>query len=207
MEEKLILFGGTFDPIHNGHIKVALCAYDKINASKIILIPARRSPHKQKQPAAADTDRLAMLQLATENNSKFQISNIELNRAEPSYTIDTVRQLRLKYGQDAEFYWLLGSDMLRDLPLWHKINELLDECCICLMNRGGYEKPDFDSLKGKLSPENIEKLRRNMIETPLIKISSTEIREKLLNDEDVSQYLAPKVLDYIKRRRLYAAKD
>ncbi|HBG26328.1 MAG: nicotinate (nicotinamide) nucleotide adenylyltransferase [Planctomycetes bacterium GWF2_41_51] len=207
MNEKIILFGGTFDPIHKGHIEVAQSALEKIGAGKIILIPARRSPHKNKQPVAADIDRIAMLQLAVNSNKAFQISNIELNRAEPSYTIDTIHQLREKFGDDCDFYWLIGADMLKDLPLWHKINDLLDECNICVMNRGGYEKPDFNSLRRKLSPEKTEKLRQNMIETPLIEINSTEIRQRLFNEQDVSQFLHPDVLDYIKRRKLYIAKD
>lgn len=207
MENKIILFGGTFDPVHKGHIEVALCAMQKIGADKIILIPARRSPHKHKQPIASDVDRIAMLQLAVENNKAFQISNVELNRAEPSYTIDTIYQMREKFGQDCELYLLIGADMLRDLPLWHKINTLLEECNICVMNRGGYEKPDFDSLRGKLSPEKIQNLRNNMIETPMIDISSTEIRQALLNNADASQFLDPKVLDYIKRRKLYCETD
>ena len=169
MTEKIVLFGGTFDPVHIGHIEVAQVAADKINASKVILIPARRSPHKNKQPIASDIDRIEMLQLAVEHKKTFQISNVELNRAEPSYTIDTIRQLHQKFGDECVFYWLIGADMLKDLPLWHKINDLLDECNICVMNRGGYEKSDFESLRGKLSKEKIEKLRQNMIETPFSK--------------------------------------
>lgn len=201
--DKIVLYGGTFDPIHTAHIEVALCAGEKLNASKIIIVPARRSPHKNKQPVAADTDRVAMIQLAIKNIKNMEISNIELNRAEPSYTIDTIRQLRKKFGKNCEFDWLLGADMLLDLPKWYKINDLLQECTICLMNRGGYDKPDFDNLKSKLNDKDIEKLKKNMIETPFIEISSTEIRESILNGQDVSKFLHPEVLAYIKRRRLY----
>jgi nicotinate-nucleotide adenylyltransferase len=205
--EKIILFGGTFDPIHNGHIEVANCATDKINASKFIFVPARRSPLKSKQPVAADTDRIAMLQLAIEGRKNFEFSNAEMNRAEPSYTIDTIRQLREKFGENCEFYWLIGADMLNDLPLWHKINDLLDECNICVMNRGGYQKPDFDTLRGRLNPKHIADLKKNMLDTPLIEISSTEIRKRIAEGQDVSQLLPPAGLDYIKRRKLYIPTD
>ncbi|HAL46117.1 MAG: nicotinate (nicotinamide) nucleotide adenylyltransferase [Planctomycetes bacterium GWF2_42_9] len=207
MLEKIILFGGTFDPIHKGHIEVAICAAKKVGASKIIIIPARRSPHKHKQPVAHDTDRIAMLQLAIKGLEGVEISNVELNRGEPSYTIDTVRQLREKFGEFCEFYWLIGADMLPSLPLWHKIIELLDECNVCVMNRGGYEKPDFDGLRGKLKPELIENLRNNMIETPLIEMSSTEIRQGIIDGKDVSAFLQPEVWDYIKRRKIYLPVD
>jgi nicotinate-nucleotide adenylyltransferase len=207
MLERIILFGGTFDPIHKGHIEVALCAAKKLSANKIVIIPARRSPHKHKHPVAYDTDRIAMIQAAIEGLDGFEISNVELNRGEPSYTIDTVRQLREKFGEFCEFFWLIGADMLPSLPLWHRITELLEECNICVMNRGGYEKPDFESLRGKLKPEFIENLQKNMIETPLIEISSTEIRQGIIEEKDVSKFLQPAVWDYIKRRKIYVPMD
>lgn len=207
MKEKIILFGGTFDPIHIGHTEVALCAAKQINASKIIIIPARRSPLKTKQPVAADTDRIAMIQLAINGLEGFDISNAELNRGEPSYTFDTIQELREQHGESCEFYWLIGADMLPGLPLWHRINELLDECNICVMNRGGYEKPDFNSLRGKLNYENIKNLQNNTINTPLIDISSTEIRKRLANNEDVCKLLHPAVLDYIRKHKLYIPND
>jgi nicotinate-nucleotide adenylyltransferase len=207
MAEKIVLFGGTFDPVHTGHIDVAQAAAKKVGSKKVVLIPARRSPHKNQKPLAPDNDRVAMLQLAIEGKNLFQISTVELNRAEPSYTIDTIHQLKQKFGPDCELHWLIGADMLKSLPLWYRIFELMNECCISVMNRGGYEKPDFDSLKGKLDEDNIEKLKKNMIETPFIEISSTEIRHKLADEEDVSKYLHPKVWDYIKKFRLYMPND
>ncbi|PKL47726.1 MAG: nicotinate (nicotinamide) nucleotide adenylyltransferase [Planctomycetes bacterium HGW-Planctomycetes-1] len=207
MAEKIVLFGGTFDPIHIGHIEVASAAAEKIGAGEIILIPARRSPHKNLKPLAPDNDRIAMMKLAVEDKSLFEINPVELNRAEPSYTIDTIRQLKQSLGGDCILYWLIGADMLESLPKWHKIDELLNECNICVMNRGGFEKPDFDKLAPQLGSKNIEKLRKNVVETPSIEISSTQIRRKILNNEDVSKYLHPEVLNYIKIRRLYAATD
>jgi nicotinate-nucleotide adenylyltransferase len=207
MSEKIILFGGTYDPVHIGHIEVAQSAAGVLGASKVFLIPARRSPHKEQKPAAPDNNRIAMLKLAIAGKSIFQISPVELNRAEPSYTIDTIRYFRQKFEPACRLYWLIGADMLKDLPKWYKIDELMKECTICVMNRGGFDKPDFDSLAGKLSNETIEKLRQNMIETPLIEISSTDIRQKLLEGKEVGQYLHPEVLDYIKTHKLYTATD
>ena len=207
MAEKIVVFGGTFDPVHIGHIEVAQVAAEKIGAKKVVLVPARRSPHKQYRPIASDKDRIAMLKLSVIDKNLFQISPIELNRAEPSYTIDTIRHFKQQFGDDCELYWLIGADMLESLPKWHKIDEILNECSICVMNRGGFKKPDFNSLASGLSIENIEKLRKNIIETPMINISGTEIRRKILDDKDVSKYLHPEVLNYIKSHRLYAATD
>jgi nicotinate-nucleotide adenylyltransferase len=97
--------------------------------------------------------------------------------------------------------------MLKDLPRWYRIDELLKECIICVMNRGGFDRPDFDSLAGKLDAETIEKLRQNMIETPLIEISSTDIRQKVSQNQDAGKFLHPDVWDYIKKHRLYIPND
>jgi nicotinate-nucleotide adenylyltransferase len=207
MSEKIILFGGTFDPVHIGHIEVAQSAAEKIDASKVILIPARRSPHKEQKPAAPDEDRIAMLKLAIAGKSLFRINPVELNRAEPSYTIDTIRHFRRKFGPACQLYWLIGVDMLKDLPRWHRIDELMKECTICVMNRGGFDRPDFNGLTAKLGAQVVEKLRQNQIETPLIEISSTEIRQKLSQGKDVSKFLHPDVLNYIKSHRLYLPND
>jgi nicotinate-nucleotide adenylyltransferase len=207
MSEKVILFGGTFDPVHTAHIVVAEAAAGKTGAKKVILIPARRSPHKDLKPVATDNDRIAMLKLATAGKSLFQISPVELNRAEPSYTIDTIRHFRQKLGPNYQLCWLIGADMLKDLPRWYRIDELLKECTICVMNRGGFNRPKFDSLGGKLGTEAVEKLRQNQIETPLIEISSTKIRQKLENGKSASKFLHPDVLDYIKKHKLYMPND
>lgn len=205
MSEKIILFGGTYDPVHNGHIEVASFAASKIGASRVFLIPARRSPHKQSRPLAADNDRIAMLKLVVANNKLFQVSPVELNRAEPSYTIDTIKYFKEKFGSDCQFFWLIGADMLKDLPKWYKINELLKECTICIMNRGGFGKPDFDSLATQLSQQEIETLRQNQIETPMINVSSSVIRQRLLNGQDVSDMVNTAVLNYIQKHHLYSA--
>ncbi len=207
MSERIVLFGGTFDPVHIGHIAVAQVSARKIGASRVILIPARRSPHKEQKPIAADNDRIAMLKCAIAGKNLFQISLVELNRAEPSYTIDTIRHFKQQFGGDCQLYWLIGVDMLKDLHRWHKINELLGECTVCLMYRGGYDKPDLGSLAEKLSNSDIEKLRQNLIETPLLTMSSTQIREKITNGQDAGEFLHPDVLDYIKSHRIYIPND
>ncbi|MDD5011151.1 MAG: nicotinate (nicotinamide) nucleotide adenylyltransferase [Phycisphaerae bacterium] len=204
MTEKIILFGGTFDPIHIGHIEVASAAAEKIGAKKVVLVPARRSPHKQYHPIASDNDRMAMLKLAVIDKNLFEISAVELNRAEPSYTIDTIRYFKQQFAQDCSIHLLIGADMLDSLPKWHKINELLNECNICVMNRGGFDKPDFDGLTGKFNKETIEKLRNDMIETPKINISSTEIRQRLMTGSDVSEMTYLSVLNYIQKHKLYS---
>ena len=205
MKEKVIFFGGTFDPIHYGHVRVGEYACEQIGAKEIVFVPAKRSPHKEFLPAADGVARFEMISLAISGKNKFRVSDCELNRAEPSYTLDTVRHFRVEYGQETEICWLVGADAVKDLVKWHGIRELIDECNLCVMFRAGFERPDFGGLEGVLGPQRVQKLKRNVIETPLIDINSTEIRKKLACGGDVSDMLEPKVLAYIQKNRLYSS--
>lgn len=203
MAQKVILFGGTFDPVHTGHIEVVQFVAEKIGTSKVILIPANRSPHKFSPPKASGQDRLRMLSLATQGKSLFEVSDCELKRPGPSYTLDTVNYFRQQYGADAQFYWLIGADMVKDLPKWYKIDELMDQCNVCVMLRAGFDRPDFDNLPETIHREQIKKLKQNIVETPLIDISSTVIRSKIASGESVADMLCPAVAEYIRQNKLY----
>lgn len=205
MNDKVILFGGTFDPIHYGHLRVADCACEQIGAQEVVLIPARRSPHKESLPIADGFERVEMISLAIAGKKKFRVSDCELKRAKPSYTLDTVRYFRAEYGEEVQVCWLVGADAVRDLADWYGIRELLDECNLCVMFRAGFGRPDFGSLGGVLGPGRVAKLERNVVQTPLIDINSTEIRRRLACGGDVSDMLEPKVLAYIQEKGLYSS--
>lgn len=202
-ERKVILFGGTFDPIHLGHTGVAQEALEHIGAREVIFIPAKRSPLKTIFPKASDEDRLAMIGLAIAGTSPFGLSDCELRKPAPSYTLETVRYFQAEYGEGTSIYWLLGADSIDDLVHWHRITELIDECNLAVMYRAGCRKPDFARFEALLGPDLAAKLRRNIVPTPLIDISSTQIREKLATGEDVSAMLHPAVADYIASHHLY----
>lgn len=197
------MFGGTFDPIHLGHTAVATSAAEKIKADKVIFVPAKRSPLKNLLPKAGDSDRFAMISLAIAGNEKFESSDCELKKNAFSYTLDTVREFKKAYGKDVEICWLVGADSVTELPYWYKITELIDQCSLCVMYRAGYEKPDFKKFAEQWASMRIEKLHRNIIQTPLINISSTEIRERLAAGKDASEMLHPAVADYIAKHGLY----
>lgn len=202
-KKKVILFGGTFDPIHLGHIAVVKAADKKINADKVLLVPAKQTALKSHLPLAADRHRLEMIKLAIAGCEKFSVSDYELNKPAPAYTLDTVLYFKAKYENQADIYWLIGADCLDDLHRWYKIEKLVDECFICIMYRGGFEKPDLSKYADLWTAERIEKLRQNIIETPQIDISSTQIRKALSEGKDVSSMLDDKVLEYIKQNKLY----
>jgi len=200
---KIALFGGTFDPIHVGHTTVASEAVELIGAEKIIFVPAKRSPLKGSLPEASDADRCAMITCATADNEKYELSDCELRRPEPSYTLQTVRQFQADYGSGTLIYWLVGADSIDDLPLWRGITELIDECNLAVMYRGGCSPPDFNKFKNIWGADRVEKLQRNIIKTSLIDISSTEIRNRIATGRDVSDMLHPDVADYIRKHNLY----
>ena len=201
-KRKIVLFGGTFDPIHLGHVEVAAFACKAIGAEKVIFVSAKRSPLKKYLPVASDDERMEMIRLAIANHENLEVSDFELKGPEPSYTIDTVRYFKKEYG-DVEIFWLAGADNLEELSQWYKITELIDECNLSLMFRAGCEKPGFEKFAEKWDAGQVEKLSQHIIQTPLIDISSTEIRRRLASGEDVSDMLCKAVIDYIERKNLY----
>ena len=203
VKRKIALFGGTFDPIHLGHTTVATVAAEHLGAEKVIFIPAKRSPLKGCSPKASESDRLAMITLATAEDEKLDVNDCELKKLESSYTLETVRDFQQRLGGDTSIYWLMGADGIDELPFWYKITELLDECELSVMYRGGCRLPNFGKFETLWGRQRIEKLQRNIIQTPLIDISSTRIRSRLAAGLDVSDMLAPSVAEYIHKHKLY----
>lgn len=200
---RIALFGGTFDPIHLGHTEVASYAAQKIGAAKTIFIPAKLSPLKVLSPAASDRDRFEMIKLAIAGKSDFEVSDYELSKEGNNYTIESVRYFKEDCGGDAEIYWLAGADTIDELVRWYRVVELIDECNLCAMYRAGCEKPDFTRFEKVWGAERVEKLQANIIKTPLIDISSSEIRNGIAGDADVSDMVCPAVGEYIKKHGLY----
>ena len=201
---RIALFGGTFDPIHLGHTTVAEAAARQIRAEKVIFIPAKVSPLKGFFPFASDNDRLKMIELALAGQELCAASACELKRPAPSYTLDTVRQFQREYGPQTHIHWLIGADGVGDLVHWHGIQELIDECFLTTMRRPGYPVPDFDRFEPLWGVPRVAKLKQNTIETPLVDISSTQVRQRLAAGEDVSGMLHPDVVRYIRAHKLYS---
>ena len=200
---KIVLFGGTFDPIHPGHTAVASIAGEYTGAEKIIFIPAKRSPLKHFLPKAGDDDRLNMIALAIKGNENFELSDCELKQPEPSYTLETVKKFQARYGRETILHWLVGADSINDLQYWYRITELIDRCNLSVMYRAGFDAPDFGRFEGVWGAQRIKKLQQNVIPTPLIDISSTEIRRRLAARLDITGMLEPSVADYIREHGLY----
>lgn len=202
-KRKIALFGGTFDPVHIGHISVAEDAARQIGVEKIVFVPAKRSPLKGFLPQAGDEHRLAMIAIAITEKENFEVSDFELNKPAPSYTLRTVKKFQADYGEDCAIYWLLGADSIDDLQYWRAIEELIDACNLCTMYRAGCNPPDYTEYEAIWGRSRVEKLQRNIIKTPLVDVSSTEIRGRLALGEDTTGMLQDAVADYIRCHNLY----
>ncbi|MDM8008675.1 MAG: nicotinate (nicotinamide) nucleotide adenylyltransferase [Phycisphaerae bacterium] len=199
----LLLFGGSFNPIHVGHLIIARAAAEQLGVERTILIPSAAPPHKTGSDLAAPEDRLEMVRLAVAGEPGFEVSDIELRREGPSYTLLTVQAYRQQVGADVPLYWLIGGDTLPELHSWYHIAELVDLCRIVTAVRPGFETPDFSTLFGCLSLAQIQRLRESILSTPRIDISATQIRARVREGKSI-RYLVPEsVADDIAQGQLY----
>lgn len=189
-------YGGTFDPIHYGHLRCADAVAGKLNFSEVVLVPSWQSPHKSVAGNAASADdRLTMCKFAASDSPVFKVDDMEVRRRGPSYTIDTVRAL--KSTGLAEVNWLIGADQLLALPRWREPEALVAEANLLVMRRPGYAI-DWSNLPGWLTA-----LRRNVVEIPQVDMSATEIRERVRKGESIEAFVPPEVARYIEERGLY----
>lgn len=200
--QKIILFGGSFDPIHIGHVRVAQHALNRFGADELIFIPARHNPHKIEAPTSGQ-HRLAMIRIAIEEMERFSVSDCELTRFGPSYTLDTVLFFEEQFSSGVVLHWLIGADQLTDLPQWYRVKELLEVCRVSVMVRAGYPPPDFQRFEGIFPASLIEQMRSDIVQTPRIDLSSTDIRSRLASGAIEPNVLPSGVLDYIRQNHLY----
>jgi len=188
MTNKILLFGGTFNPIHNGHLIIAREVAEEMGFDRIVLIPSARPPTKRNVQDAQT--RLIMIQSVVYQDPLFEWSVCEIEREEKSYTIDSVKYFKEKYNN--EVFWLIGEDNLLDLPKWHKIDELMELCTFVVACP---KKPSDVTYMGY---KNVK-----FVEVTPIPIRSTMIREKIKNNKSI-KYLVPRSVEcIIKSQKLY----
>ena len=203
MSRRIGILGGTFDPIHMGHLITAEIVRVSAALDEIIFIPAARPPHKENKGEAPAEDRLLMVQCAVEGNPSFSVSDIELRREGPSYTVDTIAALSEQLG-DAELFFITGADAMNDLYRWHDPVRLLHSCRLIVAARQGVEL-DESRLAEQFSPEQRSRIR--IVPTPHLEISSTVIRARVRAGRSI-RYLVPRAVElYIEERGLYRAHD
>ena len=216
------LLGGTFDPVHNGHLHLAEQAQKFFNLEKVIFIPAFRSPHKRVIEPESSKHRLAMLALAIENRPNFLMDKMEIEKQVVSYTIDTLKAFKSEFS-DCNLFLILGADAFQAIETWKQSSQLLDFCNILVGARPGADFKISESVKSKLSLtepvtmdpspefgtesfilENIQKGTRVVFfQISPLDISSKDIRRRISRKEEIKNLLPPSVDHYIIKHRLY----
>jgi len=201
--EPLLLVGGSFNPVHHGHLIVSRFAAEQLGLVRVTLVPASSPPHKRAVELAPAPDRLAMCRLVAAEDPLFTVSDCEIIRPGPNYTIDTIEHFRRQAAPDTPIYWLIGMDSLHELESWHRAAELVDRCTIVSVSRPGFEPPAPMLLGRRFSQAQVDKLLAHMIEGPRIDISGSEIRARVRAGRSI-RYLVPEaVRRYIDQHRLY----
>ena len=204
MAEKIGLYGGTFDPPHWGHLISAQVIAETLTLSKVIFLPAGHPPHKMNHPITPATHRIEMVRLAIAENPRFELCDWETQQNGPNYTIQTVRYFRSQVKPEDELYWIIGADSLADLPTWYEFDSLIETVSIVTAWRGGVEiDRTLNELQQKLSPDQYEKLRKNLVRTPRIEIAARDLRARVQQGLGLRYFVPPAVEEYIDREGLY----
>ncbi len=192
------IMGGTFDPIHYGHLIAAEEARQIFFLDRVIFIPARIPPHKLGHNISDPEHRYRMVLLATLDNPLFEVSRIEIDREGVSYSVDTVRELKKELGEGTELFFITGIDIVADLKAWKDPELLLSMCSFIAVSRAGYSLEVF---KTKLPREFLSRI--NIIEIPSPPISSTDIRKRVRHRKTIKYLVPPLVESYIRKVGLY----
>ncbi len=197
---RLGLMGGTFDPIHYGHLVTAEEARVCYDLTEVIFIPSGHPPHKTNLQVSDAQHRLTMCLLATVTNQHFWVSDIEVKRPGFSYTYDTVRAIKQAYDNQAEVFFITGADAVKEILDWKDFDKLIEECTFIAATRPGYIL-DLDKQNTSLPPHTLEKILP--LEVTALAISSTDVRQKVMKNCPIKYLLPETVENYIYKYNLY----
>lgn len=202
LSRRLAVMGGTFDPIHYAHLLIAEDVRRRFQLPRVLFMPSGSPPHKEDDEVSSAEDRYIMALLATSDNPGFMVSRLEIDRPGPSYTIDTIRQLKAHIGDGAQIFFVTGADAVLEIPTWHQPDAILDEATLVAAPRPGFDLTQIDETLGAQRASKI-----TVIDAPLADISSTMIRRRVREGQTI-RYLTPRtVIDYIHKRRLYHSRE
>lgn len=199
--KKIGISGGTFDPIHYGHLVIAEEARETLELEKIIFIPSGNPPHKVGCGVTPAEYRYEMVHRAIGNNPFFEVSAIEIEREGYSYTVDTLNKLRGMYGEDTVLYFITGADVIPELTTWKQFEQIFEMCEFVAALRPGYNKEALIKEIELLKNNYMAKI--HIMDTLLIGISSTIIRERVRGNRSIKYLVPEKVEEYIREKRLY----
>ncbi|GAA1848222.1 nicotinate-nucleotide adenylyltransferase [Pseudonocardia ailaonensis] len=196
MQRKIGVMGGTFDPVHHGHLVAASEVADRFGLDEVLFVPTGQPWQKSAKAVSPAEDRYLMTVIATASNPRFSTSRVDIERDGPTYTADTLADLRASLP-DTELYFITGADALSQILSWHKVEELFTLAHFVGVTRPGYELVDRHLPKGSVS----------LVEVPAMAISSTDCRERVAAGRPVWYLVPDGVVQYISKRRLYSAAD
>ena len=201
LKQKIGIMGGTFDPIHIGHLVTAEAVRMEFGLDKVLFIPAGQPPHKDGLNVTPALHRYIMTVIAICSNHYFYVSPMEMEREGPSYTIDAIQALIKEYGDCAEFYFITGADAVQELHSWKDIQLLLDLCHFIAAPRPG-SMDKLDEVIASFGEKGVQRIHR--LSTPELEISSTDIREKVRQGQSI-KYVVPEAVEkYIIKEGLYS---
>lgn len=203
---RLGLFGGTFDPVHYGHLVLAEQCRQACRLDKVWFLPAGRPPHKPDRDLTPAAQRVEMVELAIAGHPDFALCNLEVDRAGPSYTVETLEQVHREQPQAALFF-LIGSDSLAELATWYQPQRIVELAQLIVASRIGTPPPSFEDLRSFMDAAQIERLGEHFVEISAVGIASTEIRLRVASGKSV-RYLVPRAVEvYIDTHGLYRRRD
>ncbi len=200
---KIGVLGGTFDPIHNGHIIVAEEVRARLNLAEVLFVPAGQPWLKEDSPILAAEHRVQMIRLAIAEQPYFKLSTMEIDRAGPSYTVDTITELQAQLGAGDELFFILGWDSLAQLPLWKEPSRLIKACRLVAVPRPGYSLPDLKFMEPKVPGLS---QRVILLDKPEVDIDATEIRNRVAQGLPIRHLVPEPVDEYIRKHKLYLKK-
>lgn len=206
------IYGGTFDPIHYGHLNSVTALAEQISLSQVIIMPNNVPPHRP-QPEATSEQRKKMVELAIADRPLFSLDCRELERSTPSWTVETLEQIRREKGHRQPLAFIIGQDSLVSLPRWHRWEDLLSLCHLLVCQRPGYplkmETPELQQWLEQHRADSVQQLHQQpagkifIAPTPMYDISATEIRQRLESGVDCGEWVPVAVLDFIRQQHLY----
>lgn len=202
--QRVGIVGGTFDPIHYGHLAAAAGAHHELSLDRVLFMPNRQPPHKQGQAVTDAADRLAMVRLAVRSDPRFEVSTFELEQDGPSYTVRTVSALREAHP-DWDIYFIAGADSLYDIRTWYQYERLLQLCHFVAVARPGYPPEHWDQLRRELGPDLADQITR--LDLPGVDLSASALRRRVREGAPITYLLPPEVEEYVKRHGLYREQE
>ena len=196
------IFGGSFDPVHLGHLILAERCLEQCGLDTVMFLPTAVPPHKQKRNLTKPHHRVQMLRLAVAGHVALDVSTWETDRGGVNFTAETLAEFQQQHP-DSQLFFLMGADSLNDLPNWREPARILELAIPAVVRRAGKTEPDFNLLNSYVDKNRLDQIRQAQVEMPLIELSSTNIRQRVCKNQTI-RYLTPRAVEeYIREHQLY----